>query len=52
MKWYLISVNHNGTISYLNEGSYKQMKKLDIHSFHRVTSISNMDLATKKFGNN
>lgn len=32
--WYLITVNANGTISYMSEGSYRQMKKLSIAYFH------------------
>ena len=50
--YYLITVNCNGTISYMNKGSYRQMKKLEVHSFHRVTSIGDYDKAVRKYGIN
>ena len=48
--WHLITVNFNGTISYMTSGSYRQMQKLNVHSFHRVTTIANYDKALKVFG--
>lgn len=50
MTWYLITVNYNGTISYMAEGTYRQMKRLDKESFHRVTSIGDYDKAKRKYG--
>ncbi len=51
-KFYLITVNCDGSVSIINEGSYSQMKKLDKLSFHRVTSINNYDKLLWKFGIN
>lgn len=50
--YYLITVNSNGSISYMNSGSYRAMKKLDRESYHIVTSIEDYDKAKKKFGIN
>lgn len=48
--WWLISVNHDGSISYMREGSYHELKKVNKHHFHHVTSICDPDKARKVFG--
>lgn len=50
--WWLISVNHDGSISYMREGSYHELQKLNTDHFYRVTSITDPDKAKKRFGIN
>lgn len=47
---YLITVNCDGTISYINKGSRYKMQKLNIYSYHRVTTISDYNKAKRKYG--
>jgi hypothetical protein len=51
MKWYLISRNADGTISYLAQGTEKQMNFLHRFSFHVVTNIDDYETALEKYGN-
>ena len=50
--YYLITVNCDGSISYMADGTYSQMQRLNKQSFHRVTSIKDYSKAVKKFGIN
>jgi hypothetical protein len=50
--WYLITVNSDGSVSYMNKGSYRQMKTLATKSFHRVTSIDDNAKAQRRYGVN
>ncbi len=50
--FYLITVNSNGSISYMAQGSYRAMRKLSRESYHIVTSISNYDKAVARYGIN
>lgn len=51
MKWYLISRNADGSISYIAQGTEKQMSFLCRFSFHVVTQISDYEMAKELFGN-
>lgn len=52
MKFYLISRNADGTISYLAQGTEKEMNSLCRFSIYAVTPISDYKLAESIFGNN
>lgn len=52
MKWYLISVNADGSISYLAQGTEKEMRSLCRFSIYKVTSISDYKMAESIFGKN
>lgn len=52
MKWYLISRNEDGSISYLAQGTEKEMNALCRFSIYAVTSISDYKLAESIFGKN
>lgn len=51
MKWYLISRNADGSISYIAQGTEKEMNFLCRFSFHVVTTISDYEKAKELFGN-
>lgn len=51
MKWYLLSRNADGSISYIAQGTEKQMRFLCRFSFHVVTQISDYEKALELFGN-
>jgi len=50
MKHFLISRNANGTISYLAQGSLKQMNHLCRFSIFAVTTIDDYHECERKFG--
>lgn len=52
MKWYLISLNADGTISYLAQGTEKEMNALCRFSIYAVTNISDYKIAESIFGKN
>ncbi len=52
MKWYLISVNADGSISYLAQGTEKEMRSLCRFSIYAVTTISDYKMAETIFGKN
>lgn len=52
MKWYLISMNADGSISYLAQGTEKEMRSLCRFSIYAVTTISDYKLAQSIFGKN
>jgi len=51
MKWFLLSRNADGTISYLAQGTEKQMNFLHRFSFHVVTNIDDYETAVELYGN-
>lgn len=50
MKHFLISRNADGSITYLAQGSKKQMEFLCRFSFHAVTTIDDFQIASKCYG--
>lgn len=51
MKWFLISKNADGSISYIAQGTEKQMNFLCRLSIHAVTNIDDYEKAKELFGN-
>lgn len=50
--FHLITVNSNGSISYMAQGSYRAMRKLARESYHIVTSIPDYGKALARYGIN